>query len=256
MRTKAIALSIALMLVLGSIELGAAASLQADSIFGWPAAYSRDSVIFGRTYGEWSAAWQQWADSMPAAAHPLFDTALCSEGQSGPVWFLGGKFCRNGDPTGSAQSAVRSCTVPAGKALYFPVVNFGCLDGEAQNGYCGNAGPFITQMRAAIGDGIDQTTKLKVTVDGKQIKGECLKPVDLKKDFRVQSPVYTAVLPADNLLEAIGESQLVAGTYWGVDDGVYIMLMPLPKGHHTLNFKGSFPQFDFSLDITYNLTVE
>jgi len=35
-----------------------------------------------------------------------------------------------------------------------------------------------------------------------------------------------------------------------------IMLMPLPKGHHTLKFKGSFPQYGFRLDLTYNLTVQ
>jgi hypothetical protein len=255
MRTKSMALSIALMLVFGLTGLGAVASSQAAGIPGWAAAYSRDSVIFGRTYGEWSAAWQQWADSLPAAKHPLFDTAPCSEGQSGPVWFLGGKFCSTEDTNCPTEPAVRSCTVPKGKVLYFPVVNFGCLNSEAENGLCGAAAPFITQMRSFIADGIDQTTNLKVTVDGIPIK-ECGKPVNLKNDFRVQSAVYTAVLPEGNLLQAIGEEAIVAGTYWGVDDGVYIMLMPLPKGHHTLNFKGSFPQYNFSLDVTYNLTVK
>ncbi len=256
MRTKSMVLSLALMLVLGLTGFSAGASSPPDGIPGWATAYSRDSVIFGRTYGEWSAAWQQWADSMPAAAHPLFDTAPCSEGQSGPVWFLGGKFCNTENPECPSEPAVRSCTVPAGKVLYFPVLNFACLNGEAEKGFCGPAGPFITQMRAFLADGIDQTIKLKVTVDGKAIKGECGKPVDLKKDFRVQSTVYTAVMPEGNLLQAIGEEAIGAGTYWGVDDGVYVMLMPLPKGHHTLNFKGRFPQYDFSLDFTYKLTVE
>lgn len=235
--------------MVGLTGIAAVTLVHADDLPGKPAVYPRDSVIFGGTYSEWSAAWQQWANSIPASEHPLFDNADCSKGQSGPVWFLGGKFCSTEDTDCPSEPPVRSCTVPTGKGLYFPVVNFACLNGEAEKGFCGDAGPFITQMRAFIGDGIDQTTNLQVTVDGKVIKG------DLKKDFRVQSPVYTAVLPDGNLLQAIGES-IAAGTYWGVDDGVYIMLQPLPPGTHTLNFHGRFPQYNFTLDFTYNLTVQ
>ena len=35
------------------------------------------SVAYGRTYGEWSSAWQQWALSIPVAHHPLFDNDDC-----------------------------------------------------------------------------------------------------------------------------------------------------------------------------------
>jgi len=45
-----------------------------------PEVFSRESAPYGRSYGEWSAAWWQWALSMPAAKHPLFDTAQCGEG--------------------------------------------------------------------------------------------------------------------------------------------------------------------------------
>jgi hypothetical protein len=41
-----------------------------------------------------------------------------------------------------------------------------------------------------------------------------------------------------------------------VADGVHLMLAPLPPGPHTLHFHGEFPLFNFSLDITYYLTVE
>ena len=72
----------------------------------------------------------------------------------------------------------------------------------------------------------------------------------------MQSPVYTTLMPEGNLLQVLGETVIGAGTYLGVDDGVYVMLRPLPKGEHTLNFKGTFPQFDFSLDFTYKLIVK
>jgi hypothetical protein len=215
--------------------------------------YARDAVIYGRTYGEWSAAWHQWADSMPATTHPLFDTASCAKGQSGPVWFLGGRFCAvipDVNPDCENTPAVRSCRIPAGKALYFPVVNLSCLDGEARNNLCFTAGPFITEMRANVARALDQTTALQVTVDGQKIQ------VDLKKDFRVQSSVYTSILPDGNLYQALGEAVIGPGRYIGVDDGIYVMLKPLEKGEHTLNFKGTFPQFDFTIDFTYNLIIE
>ena len=216
--------------------------------------FSRDSLIYGRTYSDWSAAWQQWADSMPWKNHPLFDTADCSEGQSGPVWFLGGKFCASdaepGECPGPNEAFERSCTVPVGKALYFPILNFGCLNIEAEKGYCGDAGPFITEMRSAVGGVMDLVSGLEVTVDGKKVKG------DIKSNFRVQSTVYTASLPDDNILNGISYDDIVAGTYWGADDGFYMMLKPLPRGNHTINFKGGVPDFDFFLDVTYHLTVE
>src|SRR6266478_1129078 len=71
------------------------------------------STAYGQTYAQWSEAWLQWAFSLPVTAHPLFDTADCSAGQSGNVWFLGAKFCPSGDTTCNASSATRSCTVPA-----------------------------------------------------------------------------------------------------------------------------------------------
>src|SRR5262249_45679568 len=68
----------------------------------------------GKSYAEWSAEWSKWALSLPTDHHPLFDTADCGTAQSGKVWFLGGTF--TGNP------ATRSCTIPEGKALLFPIL--------------------------------------------------------------------------------------------------------------------------------------
>jgi hypothetical protein len=245
---------ILLTLAVGLIGVAIATPVHAGVLPGQPEVYPRDSSVFGRTYSEWSAEWEQWAYSLPYDHHPLFDTAGCSTGQSGPVWFLGGKFCSPEVGNCSPTSAVRSCTVPTGTALYFPVVVAGCLGIEADNDLCFGVSPAsITAMRAALAHEMDQTTNLQVIVDGKSVKG------NLKTDFRVQSPVWTAVLPEDNLPQGNGETIPATPegqTYWGVDDGVYVMLQPLPRGAHTLRFMGTFPQADFSLDITYNLTVQ
>ncbi len=221
-----------------------------------PKVYPANSVVANRTLADWSAAWRQWADSMPVDNHPLFDTASsCSEGNSGPVWFLGGKFCAFPTPPGQVcdnSHAVRACNVPSGVSLYFPIVNTACLDGEAAAvpNQCMGAGPYINQIRTAVADMIDQTENLEVSVDGKLIEG------NLKNKFRVQSTVYTSLLPDNNLYQALGETNITKGQYNGVDDGIYVMLKPLSKGHHTLNFKGRFTQFDFNLDVTYNLFVQ
>lgn len=46
---------------------------------------------------------------------PLFDTADVNAGQTGHVWFLGGNF------TGGSEN--RTATIPAGVALFFPILN-------------------------------------------------------------------------------------------------------------------------------------
>lgn len=75
---------------------------------------------YGNTYGEWSAEWWQWALSIPAADSPITDPtgAKCTQQQSGPIFYLAGT---NGDP--ALTPVTRTCTVPGGKALFFPILN-------------------------------------------------------------------------------------------------------------------------------------
>jgi hypothetical protein len=50
-----------------------------------PGVLPPNSHPFGRTYGEWSAKWWQWAVSIPASNSPITDTtgANCAVNQSG-----------------------------------------------------------------------------------------------------------------------------------------------------------------------------
>jgi hypothetical protein len=57
---------------------------------------------------------------------PSFDDAgkYCTQGQSGPVWFL----------TGTYKNAVdRNCTIRVGKAIHFTILNFECSLAEFSN---------------------------------------------------------------------------------------------------------------------------
>src|SRR5439155_9382309 len=90
-----------------------------------------NSSAFGLSYGEWSARWWQWAYSLPVDHHPLFDTADCSAGQAGRVWFLGASFAPSISDGGQIVAiATRDCRVPTGTALFVPVLNAEAATGE------------------------------------------------------------------------------------------------------------------------------
>jgi len=239
----------ALVIALGLLVVVAVPSVLAgDDEREGPKVIDRDSVAYGRTYSEWSAAWEQWSDSIPVAQHPLFTDGDCSVGQSGPVWFLGGKFCANGANC-SYTGVVRSCNVPSEKALYFPILNG--EDSALEESVAENPGnetyQQIATMRSYEDAGLS-AAKVSCWVDGAPIR-------HLKERFRVQSPAFGFTLPTDNLLKAIyGNPNFLAGTYFpAVDDGYYVMLAPLPPGPHRLHFRGVVD--GFALDITYYLNV-
>jgi len=105
-----------MIVVIGLMMAGTRSIVQADSD-ARSKVIPRDANAYGNSYGEWSARWLQWVFSIPAATNPAADTtgANCGEGQAGPVWFLAGTFINT--------AVTRACTVPAGKALFFPLVN-------------------------------------------------------------------------------------------------------------------------------------
>jgi hypothetical protein len=222
-----------------------AAGAQADNR-PEPKVFDRDSVVYGRTYGEWSAAWWQWAFSVPVDKHPLFDNGDCSVGQSGPAWFLGGSFVSNVD--------VRNCTVPGGTALYVPILNGedSSLEEALGNG-CSKppvSGVTIADLRPCAASYIAGAT-VSFDIDGVPVH-------DVADRFHVQSVAFGFTMPDNNFLAtADGNPAYLKGTYFpSVDDGYYLMVAPLPPGHHTVHFHGSVPSSAFTLDITYHLTVQ
>jgi hypothetical protein len=117
-----------------------------------------NSNAYGMSYGEWSAKWWVWAYSMPVDHHPLYDTADCSEGQLGKVWFLGGTFTATPVPGGTSATVNRTCTVPTGTALFFPIINSeaATLEGD---------GP-ANQLSAAAKFYRDHARNLHAEIDG------------------------------------------------------------------------------------------
>jgi hypothetical protein len=219
-----------------------------------PGVLPPNSHPFGATYGEWSARWWKWAYSMPVNHNPLLDTADISTGQTGHVWFLGGTF---GPPIEQGPgvflgTANRTGTVPAGTALFFPIVNVEAATAE------GN-GDTEAELRAVAEWYINHTTNLTCVIDGR--------PVHNLQNYRVESPLFQyGPLPDNNIPQNNGFPDLGEGTISNaVSDGVWLMLEPLPVGHHTIHFTGDFVftaaeigsdiGYTLKLDITYNLTV-
>ena len=158
------------------------------------------------------------------------DGAFAGEGQDGPVWFLAGN---------AGGKTARKCAVPAGKPVFFPVVN----------GYESAAADKAVEKKllAAVKAYMDGAMQLQVTLDDK--------PITELERFRVASAVFTFTGP-DKAAEAPFEDAV--GKNKAASDGYWIMLKPLPVGKHTLRFKGKVKQEGkdpFDLDVSYELTV-
>jgi len=158
------------------------------------------------------------------------------------VWFLGGKYCSLNNTNCGYTGVVRSCKVPAGKGLFITV-----LDTEVSTLETGVQG--IPDLKRLAESYVSPTTA-SMEIDGVSVP-------NLKTQYRVQTDAFSFVIPSDNQFTAVGEGKFKAGRYFpGVDDGIYVLLKPLPRGPHTIHFQGYFPDFNFTLDITYHITVE
>jgi hypothetical protein len=135
--------------------------------------------------------------------------------------------------------------VPAGKALFFPIVNglFGAAVGDCkptnQQVECN-----IADLRVAVAAALDPVT-LTASIDNRPLGDLGLQ--------RVQSPVLTITFPAGAVFG------LKVGTFTpDVADGYWLMLPPLPAGRHTIHFRGIISGGPFAgtdIEVTYKLTV-
>jgi len=185
---------------------------------------------FGASYGELSARWWQWALSIPASINPELDTtgANCGQGQVDDVWFLAGTL---------VGPAVRTCTIPAGKPIFFPIINNVVFK------------PFgfetLLDLRSQNAVFIDSVNELSCTIDGAAVP-------NLAK-FRVRSPSFTVIAPPKGLLPP-GWLSLPANSDSIVSDGYWLLLSPLAPGQHEIKFHASTTG-GFQLDVTYTLTI-
>ena len=187
-----------------------------------------------------SAQWWQQVLSIPTAANPLTEVtgANCMVGQRGNVWFLTGIF-------NSGGTLSRSCSVPEGVSLFFPIVN--SLQVNIPN-TCGQRGPMsVDKMRVIAAVFIDGISGMTATLDGAPLAGIT----------RIKSIPFVSAFPVENIFVAPCNGDLPAGIYSpSVDDGYYVKLDGLSVGKHTLHFTATSSAFQFNSNVTYTLNVK
>ena len=155
------------------------------------------------------ARWWTWAMSSPTDRNPVADEdgRYCAEAQPGDVWFLAGTF---------GGSVTRSCRVPSGLPLAFPLVNL-----VADRDGC------ETFMEAALAG---------ATFDGKPLKPVEYPPTEVTVHGVVGNPVHPE-----------------GGTFRTMACGFWAQVPPPAKGRHRLTISGYAG--DFAVKVSYNLIV-
>jgi hypothetical protein len=223
------------LLIAAVVALGGPATLRADP---GTKVFPPSSIKYGDDYAGWSAACWTWLLQLPVEGHPSVDSPSfdVSAGQAGDVWFLASAF-------GTVE---RTCTIPAGKALFLALVNAECSSLEAEPFH----GDTAKEQRVCAKFWADHNINPFCEIDGVA--------VPKINSYRVTSPQFSVTAPSPWIFGDTG------GTGTAVADGHYVFLAPLSAGQHTLRFGGTIRytlaedgfDADVLLDVTYHLTVE
>jgi hypothetical protein len=181
-----------------------------------------ESVV-GVSQADWSKSWWQWAGSFNSDESPIADQTgeNCHRKQQGAVWFLAGTY--------GTRRTIRTCRVPRGKYLFFPLINYVVMprdDGLS----CASA---VSTAKSIT----DYPTLLVLELNGHRLDGLVKYRQATKECFdmgALANPRYSIFPSAAN--------------------GYYVMLRPLTPGRHILNFGGVLP--NMLQAVTYTLIVE
>jgi hypothetical protein len=200
--------------------------LQASSFAQDRQVLSPGDKVAGMSQANWSAAWWQWAGAFDRSESPVADTTgeRCQLKQSGPVWFLAGTY--------GTKRTIRTCKIPNGKYLFFPLINYVFMPGMEPDCNC-----TCEKIKGYAKSMTDAPAMLILEIDGhrtgnleshRQATDQCF-------DMGARTEEKYEVFPS-------------AG------NGYYVMLAPLSPGKHELNFGGTLP--GMMQAVTYTLEVE
>jgi hypothetical protein len=181
--------------------------------------------------------------AQPGTTNPVFDRTglFCRNGQdlASPVFFLAGNA---GGTTERSQ-----CTVPANKALFFPLVN-AVADNAADPAHVATTDQLRVIANAFLASIVE--SELTVSIDGQSVSG-------LARGKEGPSQ-FAYVLPAnDNFYSARGVPGLSGTIDPSFTVGYWVLLPPLTPGTHDLKFGGhSTGPPNFRVNVTYHLTTE
>lgn len=207
--------------------------------------YPVDSNPFGRHHKEWLADWWKFNLAISAEDHPNYmdltkskdntkDSSKCFVGEdmANNVLFLG-------VPPVEDKFPVRTCDVPAGKAIFLPIESSQCdygtegINNENDLKKCAKAG----------NDGVVAS----ISLDG------------VKSDYQVEkNRIMTDLFNITMNNKLMGD---YSGTFRALSEGYTVFLIPLTVGDHKLSYAVSVvnpidPVYDYSQNATYNLIVK
>jgi hypothetical protein len=175
-----------------------------------------------------TAAWWNWAVQNPS---PLVGNYEGGE-QCETVTIDGVEYIFLAGTTGG--EAERTCTVPAGTPILFPVVNAVCSEAFTPP----DPAPYPRCAERLIDQALEDG-EIFATLDGKDLKTQ-----------RITSETFTWVLPPDNVFG------LPEGSYDAGSSGLWVYEPKgLKPGEYDLTFGGSFFGGGFTVDVTYHLIV-
>jgi hypothetical protein len=200
--------------------------------------YSTDSKPFGVPYQDWVGKWWNWTSGITTDMHPRDDPSRsCNVNQNGFVWFLPDAL--------SIESASnpRICDVPAGKAIFIPVVT-----GETDTAEHPDLTDTQIIKQALACD--NYSNNRRAEVDGVSVNG-----LNDPVTYRTNSSHLFNVTTVDNNIY-----NLKPGTERGFADGWFLFIKPLPIGEHKIHVAGAIdapdPNCNSNGDVTWNIHVK
>jgi hypothetical protein len=196
--------------------------------------YDANSKPYGRSYGEWTVRWWQWFMSTPIPTNPA-DGGVAYYGSeykyiiNENVCFLWGKV---GDEIDTYP--YRCCRIPASYSILFPVIN--CEANRLEFPGLNTEQALIDHVNADENAIIQKDCE----IDGISIAVE-----------RVRSDpiIFELRFHPNNAFGVDGEwAQAAADGYW-------VFFKRLPKGKHTIKFRGKCEQGRLKSGADYNLQI-
>ncbi len=240
------------LLVMAILSLGGASTAWADGKGngGKPRIFPPHSHPYGKSYGEWAAAFWQWSFALPLEGHPFLDSPSdpyfdFSANQSGKIWFWS-------SPDGPLTRIV---TMPEDKALFLTIRDVETSSLETVNS--GFHGETEAEQRANSKWFADHIVDVFCIIDGV--------PVQDLQAFRFSTPQFEFTAPTPWIFGGPEPTDPnVGGTGTSVGDGYFVMVDSFSKGKHTIHYGGTYhfepgelaaEAVDLPHDVTIDLTV-
>lgn len=196
---------------------GALGTIQNDQP-RWPTPFPLDYRPYSYSYAVWTVKWWEWALSFDISENPITDTSgkNCGLRQGGDVWFLSGAF---------GGSLIRSCDIPKGKALFFPIYTELTTRRDIED-------PSSELFRRSNEN--FESRQAHLTIDGKEIGS-----------LHIQSQLFE-IAPNENNVLGIKKGLVISNGFW-------VLLPPPPNGTYTIKF--DWGRNNKEGEVTYNLRI-